>query len=133
MYLEAVLLTGLFAFLLIFISEAYNKKLFGVAASLLMLILGLWIYTDGIQINTGSLEELQEERQGLAIATNTSNTTIETTTNTTLTSATTNTQTYSNLETPYMQFHVVLGFFMIALSIWGMFVYISQSYKAVSR
>ena len=36
-------------------AEYGNKQAFGIAGSLLMLVLGFWIYSDGIQIQTGQI------------------------------------------------------------------------------
>ena len=53
MIIEAVLLIGLMSGGLYILSEMSKKRMLGVIASLLLIILALWVFTDGVQFGTG--------------------------------------------------------------------------------
>lgn len=55
MIIDSIIIFGAIIAFCIAWAEFGNKQAFGIAGSLLMLVLGFWIYSDGIQIQTGQI------------------------------------------------------------------------------
>ena len=56
MQIEVVGFLGIFIVVLVFLAESTKRRIFGVVAALLLIVLSVWILTDGIQIVTGTLK-----------------------------------------------------------------------------
>jgi len=115
-------LFGVFV-VLIFFAKFTARATFGIFAGVLLLVLGLWIYVDGIQIPSGTLTHSQET--GLTILScGDTNCSTNTSMNETLSISKTinETTTYQNIPTtPYMPANQVIGLLFILLSIYVMF------------
>ena len=102
MYLDILILISIFTVLLIFFSEVLKLPAFGVLASVFFALMGVWILTDGIQLQNGEL------------VTNTA-----VTVNQTVTTNEVHTNSYSELPaTSYMSLQSFFGMLFLLLAIY---------------
>ena len=112
-----------FIILILFLAAQFaNMRILGVFASLLLLLMGVMIYTDGIVYKVGDIVGGADT----AIKDSTSNTSGNTTflnESTTTYKNTTSTNSYAYMTVPYVNFGQTVGTILILLSMFGMLHY----------
>lgn len=106
---------GIIILLLVIFAEATkSKKALGVIAGLLLIMLGLWVYSDGIQIQTGqvttkNINEFHDITPAYDNVTITGNETI--------------TYVMSDITLEWITFNEVMGLFLILFGVFGVIFY----------
>jgi len=114
MFLELVAFVGLIIAVLVFFAEGGDHAPLGLIGATVLLILGFWVMTDGIQYQTS-----------LSTATNSTNTSLDNITYVVTTTQTT-TPVYSDIpEFPYLSIgiSVFVGLSLILMAIYGLIHY----------
>jgi len=130
MYLEIIAFIGAIVLILVFFAET-KKPILGLAASFILFILGYWVFTDGIQMQTG---ESLAETITLSGNSTISSTEVVSGNDTTTTGSTSfsenktlfgnSTKIYEDIPaTSITPLHEFLGVVFMLLSIFGMFNY----------
>lgn len=125
MQIEVFGLLGLFILVIFFFAETGGKKILGVFASLIMLMLGVWAFVDPISFNfgyrtTGNQTEAKSQTSIVS-----GNTTTISSTSTTIYNVSTN-NTYTPASRPSFSplgFSQLNGLALLLLSMFGMLYY----------
>lgn len=133
MLIDLVLGFGVLVGILTILAEGTKKPEVGVMAALLLLMLGLWVLTDGMQYKTG--ETVTTSITGTNPTTSTETvdgnvTTIYLNTTMNQTESATTAYVYANIpETPYFSMVTLLGLVMILLSMYGLLHYAMEIFN----
>lgn len=116
MYAEIITFFGILTLILFIFAELGKHKIIGVMASLLLLMLGLWVAADNITFNTGSTSVVSE--------TNTATVSGNITT-TDISKNETITFTHAPIIIPYtpVAFNTLLAMVLIFVGLYGMVFY----------
>ncbi len=109
------LFTSIPLIIFIFAETAKDRRVIGIVASMLLILLGLWIYFDGIQIQSGEVKAVNLNEFHNITAPNYDNVTI--------TGNETTTATYTSITTSLIDFNTLLATVLILCAIFGVMYY----------
>jgi uncharacterized membrane protein YeiB len=116
MYAETFTFFGVLTLILFVFAELGKHKIIGVMASLLLIMLGVWVGLDNITFGTGSTTAITESQAAITDG-NTTNTTIS------KTETLTNTHAPITIPNTPVAFNILLALVLISVGLYGMLFY----------
>jgi hypothetical protein len=113
MIFEIAVLFALFIFVLFLLTEIANDVILGVIGGVVMIVLGYWVFTGGIEIMSGSTSSGIEAHTSVSTVVGNTTTSI-----TNITSSGTETSTYTKATAPVGNFSQIFGTLIILLGIY---------------
>jgi putative Mn2+ efflux pump MntP len=128
MIAETFTFYALIVILLGFFAEFSKKPVFGLFGSILLILLGIYVITDGLQLKTGETNAITQLREGtdLTDGTTDNSTYSETTTlNETITETSTTTYEYTSPTLPGFPINS-LGLILVLLGLYSVYAYVLE-------
>lgn len=113
MLLEIAVLFALFIFVIFLLTQMAKDVILGVIGGVVMIVLGFWVLTGGIDVQSGSAISSAEDQVSVSVVAG--NTTTSTTN---ITSSGSSTTTYSKATAPVGNFSQIFGILIIIIGIY---------------